>query len=135
MCVKCSVTLNHLCHILIEPGDITVVKSCDEIPNFDLKTAKSLLVIAPSPPDGNFENFTNKVTEYGMKAPFNFRDSLPFRKRVSVYAANLYDSVFLYAKALHNLRNRFKDVSIQNLARNGTEIFQEIINMKFYRSK
>ena len=118
-----------------EPGDITEAGDCEQVPNFDLKTAKSLLVVAPSPPDQNYETFANKVTEYGKKAPFNFKDSLPFRKKVSVYAANLYDSVYLYAKALGGLIKRNGNESVQKLARDGTGIFQEIIKMKSYTSK
>lgn len=124
--------------------DITNQKqdiSCENLPNYDLKLSKSLLVVAPSPPDHTYENFSVQVNAYGKKPPFNFRDSLligvGFNKprEVSVYAANLYDAVMIYADALHNLHTRKRpDEDIQKLARDGRAIFKEIIEMKAYTS-
>lgn len=34
--------------------------------------AKSLLVIVPTPPTRNYENFTTKVNEFNAKEPFYF---------------------------------------------------------------
>jgi len=56
-------------------------------------------------------------------------------KEVSVYAANLYDAVFLYSRALHNLIRQRPGEKIQRLARDGRAVFQQIIKMKEYESK
>ncbi|ODM95682.1 Guanylate cyclase 32E [Orchesella cincta] len=114
--------------------------SCDKLPNFDLKLSRSLLVVAPSPPDHTYENFSNQVNEYSKRPPFNFGNRLLEKvgfnkpKEVSIYAANLYDAVILYAQALHNLQSKQQSESIQVLARDGRAIFKEIIEMKVYNS-
>lgn len=114
--------------------------SCDRLANFDLKLSRSLLVVAPSPPDHTYENFSLKVNEYGKKPPFSFRGDLlslvgfTKPKEVSVYAANLYDAVILYAEALHRLYEQRPKEGIQVLARDGRAIFKQIIAMKSYTS-
>lgn len=115
--------------------------TCDKLPNFDMELSRSLLVVAPSPPDHAYENFSVQVNEYGKLPPFNFAGGLLARvgfnkpKEVSIYAANLYDAVILYAQALHNLRvGRPRNESIQELARDGRALFSEIIKMKSYTS-
>ena len=47
----------------------------------------------------------NIFTDYNQKAPFNFPEGLKllakhFKIHISIYAAHLYDSVMLYARAL-----------------------------------
>lgn len=114
--------------------------SCERLPSFDQKLSRSLLVVAPSPPDHTYENFSVEVNEYGKKPPFNFGGNLLAMvgfnkpKEVSVYAANLYDAVYIYANALQNLRTKRSSEDIQKLARDGRAIFTEIIEMKSYTS-
>ena len=66
---------------------------------------------------------------------------LQFSIYVSIYAAHLYDSVILYAKALDNMINEriekreLVDINqINILARDGREITRNIINMGGYKS-
>lgn len=62
---------------------------------------------------------------------------------VSIYAAYLYDSVMLYAKALDHLLYAKANLDLQNLtgemidevAKNGTQIIQTIIKNITYQSK
>lgn len=56
---------------------------------------------------------------------------------VSIYAAYLYDSVFLYARALHELlkNQEITDELIREVAGNGTKIIETIIKMGKYRSE
>lgn len=61
-----------------------------------------------------------------------------FLQHVSIYAAYLYDSVKLYAKALDRLIRRdeaFTDEAIFNIAINGTRIIETIINQEHYKSE
>lgn len=56
---------------------------------------------------------------------------------VSIYAAYLYDSVKLYASALHKLLSEQKlltDGIIDEIASNGTKIVETIIGLKTYKS-
>lgn len=110
------------------------IEDCTIAPNYEENVAKSLLVVAPSPPDHTYSAFSDLVNAYGKRPPFNFRDLIGFKKQVSVYAANLYDSVILFAKALHSLKLERPEESIQVLARDGLAIFQHIIKMKEYES-
>ena len=66
---------------------------------------------------------------------------MQFSIYVSIYAAHLYDSVILYAKALDNMINEriekreLVDINqINILARDGREITRNIINMGGYKS-
>lgn len=81
-------------------------KSCQEIEGFT-KRARSLLVVVSTPPATKYEEFTDKVRKYNTKPPFEFATPFfpnkQFVKFVSIYAAYLYDSVRLYALALHQL--------------------------------
>lgn len=57
---------------------------------------------------------------------------------VSIYAAYLYDSVKLYARALHKLlseQSLLTDEVIEEVASNGTKIVETIIKLKTYKSK
>lgn len=110
------------------------IENCADAPNYDESLAKSLLVVAPSPPNKTYGDFSDLVNAYGKRPPFNFRDLFGFKKQVSIYAANLYDSVILFAKALHSLKLERPEESIQILARDGLAIFQHIIKMKEYES-
>lgn len=57
---------------LWRPEDLDKNDSCDKQQRDFEKRAKSLLVVVSTPPLENYENFTNKVTEYNAKDPFNF---------------------------------------------------------------
>ncbi|KAK9751499.1 Receptor family ligand binding region [Popillia japonica] len=105
--------------------------------------AKSLLVIVPTAPTENYEQFLNEVRDYNKKEPFNFSTPNIFevqniQKFVPIHAAYLYDSVMLYAKALDKLINDEKTSlaprSIDEIASNGTEIIKTIIDFKNYSS-
>ncbi|XP_072944061.1 receptor-type guanylate cyclase Gyc76C-like [Epargyreus clarus] len=67
------------------------------------KRAQSLMVVVSSPPWSNYENFARKVHEYSSMKPFQFPDPFLGNTFFSIHAAYLYDSVKLYATALHNL--------------------------------
>lgn len=67
-----------------------------------------------------------------------------YLQHVSIYAAYLYDSVKLYANALHDLLKRETDKletgslteeMILKIASNGTEIIDTIIRKRTYKSK
>lgn len=113
------------------------VDSCKYMWRMDLKenekkaalsAAHSLLVVVPSPPSDDYEDFENKVREYNGKQPFDFPNKLPFPKHISEFAAYLYDSVMLYAEALSSVLDEGED------PRNGTHIVQKIISKKRYKS-
>ncbi|XP_049867019.1 receptor-type guanylate cyclase Gyc76C-like [Pectinophora gossypiella] len=111
------------------------------------KRAQSLLVVVSSEPVAtSYERFTARVREYNTKPPFEFE--LPnifenrFNKFVSIYAAYLYDSVELYAKALDSLIR--DDVTNKNasltheklmaIATNGSRIVATMIKNSPYKS-
>lgn len=57
---------------------------------------------------------------------------------MSIYAAYLYDSVQLYARALHKLLSEqpvLTDEIIDEVANNGTKIIETIIGLGTYTSK
>lgn len=117
-------------------------KSCHEIDGLT-KRARSLLVVVSTPPATIYEEFTDKVRKYNEMPPFHFKSgSFPnrtFMKFVSMHAAYLYDSVKLYALALHQLlmneaRPLTEDV-IRDVASNGTAIIYAIIQNQTYLSK
>ncbi|XP_026477197.1 receptor-type guanylate cyclase Gyc76C-like [Ctenocephalides felis] len=115
--------------------------SCYEEQGFQ-KRAKSLLVVVSTPPTKNYESFTEKVREFNAKDPFNFSTPTLFEQKnyiqfVSIYAAYLYDSVKLYARALNDLLSRHPVVTdeiIDEVASNGTEIIKTIVNYGTYIS-
>lgn len=116
-------------------------KSCNEIEGFT-KRARSLLVVVSTPPSALYEEFTDKVRKYNTKPPFEFADPIfpnkLFVKFVSIYAAYLYDSVKLYALALHQLLTQevrtLTDEVIREVAANGTAIIDAIIQNRTYKS-
>ncbi|XP_008543533.1 receptor-type guanylate cyclase Gyc76C [Microplitis demolitor] len=123
---------------LWKPNDLNTLKNCLDIKDF-LKRARSLLVVALTPPIQSYENFTEKVREYTSKEPFNF--FIPdlfnysnFEKYVSIYAAYLYDSVKLYATALDQLLREQPDRTLEEIASNGTQIIETIIRRHTYQS-
>lgn len=117
-------------------------KSCNDIEGFT-KRARSLLVVVSTPPTLKYEEFTDKVRTYNSKPPFDFTTpnfpNKQFVKFVSIYAAYLYDSVKLYALALHQLLSNeartLTDEVIREVASNGTAIIDAIIKNGTYRSK
>jgi hypothetical protein len=120
-------------------SDYTTASDCRNLSNWDERSARRLLVVAPSPPSvETYGPFSDNVTTYSARPPFNFKASifgLAWKKHVSVYAANLYDSLLLYATALHRLRLLHPDTHVQTLARDGRAIFNAIIRMKSYLSE
>lgn len=107
---------------------------------------RSLLVIASTPPAEDYQKFTNKVREYNSKEPFNFTTPPILRNNnfntfISIYAAYLYDSVKLYARALDSLLRKeeiegpLTHETIRNIASSGKNIISSIIKNKTYQSK
>ena len=70
---------------------------------------RSLIVVSGSPYRVDTTDFAKKVRKYNQLAPFNFTSAgfdilnQMFTIHISIYAAHLYDSVMLYAKALDTL--------------------------------
>lgn len=118
-------------------------KSCNEIGESLIKRARSLLVVVSTPPITKYNEFTEKVREYNTLPPFEFNiGGFPHKtylKYISIYAAYLYDSVILYAKALHQLlmkeQRPLTDDVIREVASNGTAIIQTIIQNRTYKSE
>ncbi|XP_067647261.1 receptor-type guanylate cyclase Gyc76C-like isoform X2 [Eurosta solidaginis] len=118
------------------------MKVCHETESFK-QLARSLLVVASTPPTDSYENFTARVREYNAKKPFDFQvPSLfynnKYLKFVSIYAAYLYDSVKLYAWALDKLlrleERLLTDDVIYDVASNGSRIIETIIKNRTYKS-
>jgi hypothetical protein len=71
--------------------------------------------------------FAKKVREYNKLAPFNFVEIIftlfNFPIYISIYAAHLYDSAVLYAKALDQMirdkQDKNETYDINHLARDG----------------
>ncbi|XP_037940750.1 receptor-type guanylate cyclase Gyc76C-like [Teleopsis dalmanni] len=127
---------------LRKPDQVERMTICREPENF-MQLARSLLVVASTPPTESYENFTAKVREYNSQKPFNFLTphlfySKKFLKFVSIYAAYLYDSVKLYAWALDKLLRQeeriLTDDVIFDIASNGTRIIDTIIKNRTYKS-
>ncbi|XP_072943508.1 receptor-type guanylate cyclase Gyc76C-like isoform X2 [Epargyreus clarus] len=118
---------------------------CPNTPEFR-KRAQSLLVVVSSEPESSYENFTSKVQKYNSMKPFQF--PLPavfenkFYKFVSIYAAYLYDSVRLYATALHNLiveetvlkNETLTYEKLMSVATNGSRIVSKMITNTPFKS-
>ncbi|XP_073983088.1 receptor-type guanylate cyclase Gyc76C-like isoform X2 [Rhodnius prolixus] len=132
---------------LWKPKTFNEPSSCLDHPGFE-KRARSLLVVVSTAPTTNYENFTERVRLYNTKEPFFFPTPTVFKnvsyvKFVSIYAAYLYDSVWLYARALHELiygntsngetRNITENV-IKEVVKNGTKIIETIVRTKTYKS-
>lgn len=68
------------------------------------EAARSLLVVTPSPPSNpDYHKFHRAVNDYNEKNPFNFPNPFNKQKKITVYAAYLYDAVMLWAKAADNI--------------------------------
>ncbi|VVD03545.1 unnamed protein product, partial [Leptidea sinapis] len=111
------------------------------------KRAQSLLVVVSSEPERSYENFTSKVQMYNNKEPFGFHYPAVFEHKfknvfVSIYAAYLYDSVKLYATALHKLieeETTFKNETLtwgklRSIATNGSKIVSTMIRITPFKS-
>ncbi|KAJ8722786.1 hypothetical protein PYW07_003966 [Mythimna separata] len=126
---------------LIKTEDRTKL-TCPKTQEFK-KRAQSLLVVVSSEPGSGYEEFTNKVRKYNTLPPFQFKDFVfgnKFNKFVSIYAAYLYDSVKLYAKALDEIikeDTRIEMLTMDKLtviATNGTRIVAKMIQSSPYKS-
>uniref|UniRef100_W8AIX8 Guanylate cyclase n=1 Tax=Ceratitis capitata TaxID=7213 RepID=W8AIX8_CERCA len=127
---------------LRKPEHVEAMKVCHETESFK-QLARSLLVVASTPPTDSYEDFTARVRQYNSMKPFDFVvPSLfyhnKYLKFVSIYAAYLYDSVKLYAWALDKLLRQeeriLTDDVIYDVASNGTRIIETIIKNRTYRS-
>ncbi|XP_071447576.1 receptor-type guanylate cyclase Gyc76C-like [Hetaerina americana] len=111
------------------------------------KRGHSLLVIMASPPSQNYDSFTENVRKYSAMPPFKFVvpdifKGINLHKHVSIYAAYLYDSVKLYARALdtllrqkgHSAQHLLSPENITAIASDGKSIIQAIINNGSYQS-
>lgn len=125
--------------------------SCEEMLGYQnqLLAWKSLIVVSGSPYRIDTTDFADQVRHYNALDPFNFPSVMfPIKNtkensarvdiHISIYAAHLYDSVILYAKALDQVikesRKSKEGLSISALARNGSRITQTIIDMGGYQS-
>ncbi|KAH3862698.1 receptor-type guanylate cyclase Gyc76C-like [Dreissena polymorpha] len=87
---------------------------------------RSLLVITGSPPSNpNYEYFKTTVSSYCEKEPFSFPNPFDFQRKITVYAAHLYDAVMLYAKAAHEVITNGGDIT------NGTAIISRLLNSNY----
>ncbi|XP_054008169.1 receptor-type guanylate cyclase Gyc76C-like [Hylaeus anthracinus] len=121
---------------LWKPEHFDNLRNCMDPKDF-LKRARSLMVVASTPPTQKYEEFTKKVREYSSKEPFNF--PVPellrkYEKYVSIHAAYLYDSVKLYARALDQLLRDQPEHTLEEIASNGTQIIETIIRNHTYQS-
>ncbi|CAB3242068.1 unnamed protein product [Arctia plantaginis] len=124
---------------LMKTEDRSAKLICPNTPEFK-KRAQSLLVVVSSEPSSSYEIFTNKVRKYNAKEPFKFPDVFgsKFNKFVSIYAAYLYDSVKLYAKALDEIIKEDPDpltyTKLLSVATNGSRIVEKMIKSSPYKS-
>ena len=103
-----------------------------------------MIVVSGSPYRIDTTDFADTVRKYNLLEPFNFNAGSPNFSNfgvdihVSIYAAHLYDSMVLYAKALHKMiedaKARNEAYSVHDLARDGTQITDTIIEMGGYNS-
>lgn len=104
---------------------------------------KSLFVVVPTAPKKEYEDFGDIVREYNSKAPFYFNtpkifENINYEKFITLYAAYLYDSVRLYAKALDKLLKGYPELTdeiIELVASDGVTILNSIIEERNYTSK
>ncbi|XP_071105845.1 receptor-type guanylate cyclase Gyc76C-like [Haliotis cracherodii] len=91
----------------------------------NLEASRSLLVVTYSPPsDPTYVEFQRQVNRYNEMPPFDFPD--PFKsKKITVFAAYLYDAVMLYADALKEVLRKNGSHS------NGTAIINCIRDRSF----
>lgn len=132
----------------VDSGEIS---HCSNMIDFEsrLEGWRSLIVVSGSPYRVDTTILADEVTKYNEQPPFNFpnsmfamsNDSKPLNIHISIYAAHLYDSAVLFAKALHKmiedhraLGDKIDSSMISSLARNGTKITDTIIAMGGYQS-
>ncbi|XP_020709582.2 receptor-type guanylate cyclase Gyc76C-like isoform X2 [Athalia rosae] len=119
-----------------KPEHFKNLRNCLDPKDF-LQRGRSLLVVAATSPTQGYEEFTKKVSEYNKKEPFKFGIPLlfeRFEKYVSIHAAYLYDSVKLYAQALDQLVRDHPELTVEEIASNGTQIIETIIKNHTYES-
>ncbi|CAG9761048.1 unnamed protein product [Ceutorhynchus assimilis] len=135
---------------IFKSDEVQKFKNCHELSDSSslVKRVKSLFVVVPTAPTENYKTFSEKVRDYSNREPFNFQTSsfltehskrlFQLEKFVSIYAAYLYDSVKLYASALHHLLAKepiINDKVIRDISTNGTRIIETIITInETYRS-
>ena len=108
---------------------------------------RSLIVVSGSPYRVDTSKFASKVREYNQHPPFGFNATkvtfqrFNFTIHISIYAAHLYDSAMLYARALHALLEEEKKVNpnfgpgdVNRISRDGRAITGRIIRMGGYQS-
>ncbi|XP_050390613.1 receptor-type guanylate cyclase Gyc76C [Patella vulgata] len=87
----------------------------------NLEASRSLLVITSSPATNpQYDDFLKRVNEYNEEPPFSFPNPFHIMKKISVYAAYLYDAVRLYAQALQEVLDENGNI------KNGTAIIDKI---------
>ena len=117
-------------------------RTCEEMGQGSLKQWRSLIVVCGSPYRVDSSDFAKNVRKYNSLPPFEFDTNGKIKRYfsvyVSIYAAHLYDSVLLYAKALDQMIREKRETAdpkvIDDLARNGKEITNTIIKMEGYQS-
>lgn len=123
-------------------------ETCEQMGLAALLQWRSLIVVSGSPYRVDTTDFAKKVRIYNQLPPFNFKDPTFgiferfFSIHIPIYAAHLYDSVMLYARALHSViedekasRGRMiSDEEINQLSRDGRRITKAIINRGRYQS-
>lgn len=72
---------------IAEPEHFDNLKNCLEPKDF-LKRARSLMVVASTPPTQKYEEFTKQVREYSSKEPFNFPVPELLKKYEKVFELN-----------------------------------------------
>ncbi|OQV14132.1 Guanylate cyclase 32E [Hypsibius exemplaris] len=111
----------------------------DDIPdNFEvIEAMQSLLIITSThPTNPEYEHFKTMVNKYNELPPFSFPNpfssmaGLPngmqgYQKPITEFAANLYDSVYLYAEALE------KTFATNGTIKNGEKIIDHICGKRY----
>lgn len=88
--------------------------------------ARSLLVLSPQVPlNPSYDAFQQEVNRYNVKPPFNFPNPFNETKKIPLFAAHLYDAIFLYARCIHEMLMENLDI------KNGTAVISRIRNRTF----
>ena len=107
---------------------------------------KSLIIVSGSPYRIDTTEFADTVRKYNSLPPFQFPVvNFPIMSpklvskpdisiHITIYAAHLYDSVILYAKALDKIIREDPKARVSELARDGERITRTIIAMGGYQS-
>ena len=107
---------------------------------------KSLIIVSGSPYRIDTTEFADTVRKYNSLPPFQFPVvNFPIMSpklvskpdisiHITIYAAHLYDSVILYAKALDKIIREDPAAPVSELARDGERITRTIIAMGGYQS-